>query len=332
MSAPAAAPAATSRDADRGRESITRSFVSMASPITLRLVEPGPGATAALDRAEAVVREVARTCTRFEPSALTRANADPDRWHEVPEPLARAVEEAARAHEGTGGRFDPRVLETLLAWGYDRTLPDHAELDAAAVEVRPPADGGPWRPRVRTHGGRWHVRLGSRPIDLGGIAKGLAVRWAGAELAGAAAGHLVNAGGDLVVGGLAPQDGGWTVGVEDPAGGDRPVLVLALDDAACATSSVRRLRWRVGAQQVHHLIDPRTGLPGGDGGLLAVTVVDHDPASAEVLSKDLFLTGLAQVRRRADRSGHPVAWVTREGVVGTTAAMDALVTWRRSDG
>lgn len=311
-------------------EVTTRSFTSMASPVTLAVVDPEPGATAALDRAEAVVREVARTCTRFEASALTRANAAPDRWHRVPEALAGAVLEAARAHEATEGRFDPRVLATLVAWGYDRTLPfdDGVALPAATRAVPPPADAGPWRPRVRAHGGGWHVRLGRHAIDLGGIAKGLAVRWAAAQLVGAAQGHLVNAGGDCVVGGLAPDGRAWRVGVEDPLGGSRPVLVLGLTDTACATSSVRRLRWRVGGNDVHHLVDPRTGAPGGDGGLASVTVVHPDPAWAEVLSKDLFLTGAARIGQRALAAGLAVAWVAPDGRVGTTPELDDLVTWR----
>jgi len=303
----------------------------MASPVTLALVDPEPGATTALDEAEAVIREVARTCTRFEPSALTRANAAPDRWHRVPEAVAGAVLEAARAHEATAGRFDPRVLATLLAWGYDRTLPfDVGVALPAAVHAAPaPADAGPWSPRVRAHAGGWHVRLGPYPVDLGGIAKGLAVRWAAARLVGAARGHLVNAGGDCVVAGRAPDGRAWRVGVEDPSGGPDPVLALGLTDSACATSSVRRLRWRVGGREVHHLVDPHTGDPGGDGGLASVTVVHPDPAWAEVLSKDLFLTGAARIRQRAHDDGLAVAWVAPDGHVGTSPALDDLVIWRR---
>ncbi len=50
-------------------------------------------------------------------------------------------------------------------------------------------------------------------------------------------------------------------------------------------------RWATAdGRTVHHLIDPRTGEPGGDG-LLAVTVAGPDPAWSEVWSKSLFLAG-----------------------------------------
>lgn len=330
-------------------DSLVRSFRAMASPVTLQVVAPEAGADGALDAAEAVVREVERTCSRFDPtSALSQANAEPGEWHEVPGTFARAVAEAARAHAETGGLFDPRVHDVLVAWGYDRSLP-FAE-GAVAVAGRGPSEPAahvltsrsPWRPQVRRDGGRYLVHLDGARIDLGGIGKGLAVRWAAARLADAGAGALVNAGGDVAVRGSAPDGGPWRVGVEDPVAREGepetpehetpqhqvPLLVLAIQDAACATSSTRLRRWRAGGRAVHHLVDPRTGRPGGSG-LAAVTVVGPDPAWAEVRSKTLFLAGAPDVRARAEALGLAAAWVTHDGAVGTTAELDASVIWRR---
>jgi len=309
----------------------------MASSITLSVVRPGPHAESCLERAEEIVRDVERTCSRFDPtSALSRANAEPDRWHDVPATLAAAIEEATRAHRETGGLFDPRVLDTLLGWGYDRSLPfaegrverDQAGADGVAPPRRP-NDATPWRPEVDEQGGEWRVHLGGHPIDLGGIGKGLAVRWAAAELAGAGLGYLVDAGGDGAFSGVGPDGGGWRVGVEDPAGGTEPVLVLDLTNTGCATSSIRLRRWLANGEPVHHLIDPRTRRPGGDG-LAAVTVVAPDPAWSEVWSKTLFLAGAAGIRARADELGLAAAWVDLDGTVGTTTAMDSMVIWRRA--
>ena len=324
---------------------LTRAFRAMASPVTMQVVAPGAGVDGALDEAEAVVREVERTCSRFDPtSALSRANAEPGEWHEVPGTFARAVAEAARAHAETGGLFDPRVHDALVAWGYDRSLP-FAEGPVAVAGRGPsepgahvPAPRAPWRPQVERDGGRYLVHLDGARIDLGGIGKGLAVRWAAARLADAGVGAMVDAGGDVAVSGSAPDGGPWRVGVEDPmARGEGehempehelPLLVLAIRDAACATSSTRLRRWRAGGAQVHHLVDPRTGSPGGEG-LAAVTVVGPDPAWAEVWSKALFLHGVEQIRDRAERLGLAVAWAGVDGVLGTTAAMDALTLWTR---
>ncbi len=112
-------------------------------------------------------------------------------------------------------------------------------------------------------------------------------------------------------------------------GGDRPVAVLALRDRACATSSTRLRRWRAGDRPVHHLIDPGTGLPGGEG-LVAVTVVAGDAADAEVAAKALFLTGADTVAHAARDRGVAALWVTGRGGVATSAAMDPYVVWQSS--
>lgn len=312
----------------------TRSLRAMASPLTLTVIEPNASAAGRLDRAEAAVREIERTCSRFDPeSALSRANAAPADWHVVPESLARAVQEAAEAHLVTGGLFEPRVLGVLLAWGYDRSLPF-----AQGVEREEP--GGPraegkdglvglWSPEVVEDSGVWRLRLDGDPIDLGGIGKGLAVRAAAAELAGAGRGASVDLGGDGVLIGAGPEGRDWRVGVEDPRGGDEPVLVLEATGTAYATSSTRLRRWRAGGRPVHHLVDPRTGEPGGSG-LRSVTVVSGDPAWSEVWSKTLFLTGPTAVRRRAEELCLAAAWVDADGTVGTTSRLEPLVTWSRS--
>ncbi|WVT79556.1 FAD:protein FMN transferase [Pengzhenrongella phosphoraccumulans] len=176
-------------------------------------------------------------------------------------------------------------------------------------------------------GGSVPHQPGGAPGRPRGIGKGLAVRWAAVELAGAGAGYLVNAGGDGAFGGIGPEGGGWRVGVEDPAGGTEPLLVLELVNTGCATSSVRLRHWLAAGTPVHHLIDPRTGLPGGEG-LAAVTVAAQDAAWSEVWSKTLFLAGAAGIRERAERLGLAAAWVGTDGAVGTSAAMDPLVIWR----
>jgi thiamine biosynthesis lipoprotein len=280
-----------------------------------------------------VFEDVERACTRFDPtSPLMRANADPDSWHQVPAGLFRAVAAAARAHEETDGLFDPRVLRTLESFGYDRSLPFAA---GPVVTPQSPgqgtASGRPaaarWQPKFGADG--CSVLLGPEPIDLGGIGKGLAVRWAAECLVGAGRSVLVEAGGDCSVAGPGPDGDGWKVGVEDPLGGPDPVAVLSVINVACATSSVRLRRWRSGGQDVHHLIDPRTGKPGGPG-LVAVTVVGDDAAQAEVWSKSLFLAGVDGVRGLAEARGLPALWVGDDGSVGTTEAMDEYVVWRAS--
>ncbi|HZC27383.1 MAG TPA: FAD:protein FMN transferase, partial [Actinopolymorphaceae bacterium] len=323
-----------------GPADVVETFRAMATDVTVRVVAPRRGAAAAVAQARAVFGRVDRTCTRFDPtSPLMRANAAGRRWHQVPQMCFDALVEASRAHGETGGLFDPRVLRMLQAWGYTRTLP----FDSGDVRVDPARDPlgrtrlarhrprRPWRPGLDPSGPA--VRIGRHPVDLGGIGKGLAVRWSAARLSGSGAAYLVEAGGDCYLGGSGPDGDGWRVAVEDPrdGGADKPIAVLALSETACATSSVRVRSWKVAGRPVHHLVDPRSGRPGGSG-LLAVTVVHDDPAWAEVWSKALFLAGRLRIRHLAEHQRLAALWVSEYGTLSTSRAIRPSVCWRASDG
>jgi thiamine biosynthesis lipoprotein len=120
------------------------------------------------------------------------------------------------------------------------------------------------------------------------------------------------------------------VGIEDPFEAEEPAIV-ALRDAAICTSSVAVHRWRTAdGRDVHHLLDPRTGEPGGPG-LIAVTVSGPDPAWAEVWSKTLFLEGAARIGGRARAAGLAAWWVRDDGSLEMTPAARERTAWVRGE-
>jgi thiamine biosynthesis lipoprotein len=299
---------------------------AMACDVTLYGRSSGHGG-AAVSQALEVFRVVHETCTRFDDaSPLMAVNAAPDRWHAVPRLLWVAVGAAYAAYLETEGRFDPRVLADLRRLGYDRSLPTGG---AGAAIGSVPAGRQPlgrWRPQFRS-GPTPSLHLDGAPVDLGGIGKGLAVRWAAERLAGHLDSFVLDAGGDGVCRGPGPDGDGWPVGVEHPGDPGRPVAVLGLSDLAYATSSIRLRRWAAGGEVVHHLIDPRSGLPGGRG-LASVTVVGADTADAEVRTKALFLVGADRIATEAARHGVAALWIGADGAVGASAAMEPHLRWR----
>ncbi len=320
---------------------------AMATGISVRAHGASTAALlAAMGAALEVFHEVERECTRFDPeSPLMRANAAGDRWAVVPKRCFAAIRAAAEAYHRTGGRFDPRVLGDLVQLGYagTRAFDSPTEVPAPFPAGGTPAALDPgrdplpaWNPQFR-HDVR-AVRIGPHPIDLGGIGKGLAATWAADVLADQLAvhsfggGYLVEAGGDCYAAGCAADGGPWRVGVEDPFyAAAQPLAVLEVRDRAVATSSIRLRRWRAGERQVHHLIDPRTGLPGGEG-LVAVTVVGadgDDVAGAEVDAKTLFLAGAKRIAAGADRAGIAACWVGEDATLTTSAAFESYIAWRR---
>jgi thiamine biosynthesis lipoprotein len=303
----------------------TRTFKAMASIVEVQ----APGHLAEVDeRLDAVValfKSVERVCTRFDVSPLTHVNENPNGWHVVPKILLNALREARIAYAETGGLFDPRVHDDLVGLGYERTFASGTtDSRQSGAGRRSPLD--PWKPTlvpmIRL------AKLGPRRIDLGGIGKGLALRWAAQDLGREMSDFLINAGGDCFVAGEAAPGTPWRIAVEDPAGGEGPVAVIEASDIAIATSSIRVLRWRRGGQEVHHIIDPRTGEPAS-GGLTAITVLNPDPVRAEVWAKVCFLAGASRVAEVARKEALPALWVTEAGAVEMSKEMARYVIWQQ---
>ena len=200
-------------------------------------------------------------------SELSRVNRAAGTWVQIGSLLRDAIALAVRAAQVSGGAVDPTLGRDLVELGYDR---DWRELDAAASErdhrARAPTGREcleAWR-RVELDDGPPSVRCPRGVLlDLGATAKALAADRAARAAAGAAgAGVLVALGGDIAVRGPAPA-AGWRVHVTDDhrSGADAPGQTVLIGSGGLATSSTSVRGWSVGSRRMHHILDPRDGLP-----------------------------------------------------------------------
>jgi thiamine biosynthesis lipoprotein len=224
-------------------------------------------------------------------SVLSRLNASKGRAISVDDTLIDLLETATLAVRRTAGRFDPSVLPALEAIGYDRSIERLRGSPASAIRHSQPALGRAGWDRVRIDRNRGEASLppGMR-IDLGGIAKGAFVDRLAAELADWPGGSI-DAGGDLWVWGEAPHGDAWAIGIEDPFQPERDLLVALLPAAVgigIATSAAHRRCWSIGDCRLHHLIDPRTGLPVADG-IRGATAFAPALTAAEIATKALMI-------------------------------------------
>ncbi len=275
----------------------------------LRLTIGAGHADASWRAVEHLFGEVERTLTRFDRhSPLTELNllAGSGRPLRIPEILARALAVTWRAYRVSAGMFDPRIIGALEANG-----------ERAGVPLRPSSlrliPNERWLTIDVTPEGRTSAAL-SAPIDLGGIGKGLALRWAGNELVRSGVHRfLLEAGGDILAG--APPDGmcGWRIAIAHPSRTD-PAAVIEAANCAVATSSC--------AVHATHLIDPRTLRPAS-AGMASVTVMARDPAWAEVWTKVGFIDGVARLAERT------AWWTDARGGSGLSRAAQERTAWRR---
>jgi len=145
-------------------------------------------------------------------------------------------------------------------------------------------------------------------LDVGAVAKG----WACQKVAELAPdGMLISIGGNVCATGPKYEDGiPWTVGIQNPDGGDY-LKKLPITGGAMVTSGDYQRTYEVSGKRYHHIIDPNTGMPSEYW--RSVTVVCSDSALADCLSTALFLLPLEEGKALADRCNAQAVWVDKEG-------------------
>jgi thiamine biosynthesis lipoprotein len=253
---------------------------------------------------EQVLAEVDLTASRFR-SDSEISNLPVGEWATVSPLLARLLTVAKEAAEWTEGLVDPTVGTSLRDLGYDRTYTTIVQGVPLTVVRRPVG----WR-ALEIDGDRVRAPDG---LDLGATAKAVA-----ADLcAEAAAQHcsqvLVGLGGDLATAG----DRSWPVLVRDTSDYDETDDAGQVIDltGALATSGTRARTWNRGGRLVHHLLDPRTGMPT-EGPWRTVSVVAASCAFANTASTAAIVAG-ARAESWLRERGFSARLVHDDGTVST---------------
>jgi thiamine biosynthesis lipoprotein len=257
----------------------------MGTLVTIHVVRPDAEADKAIDRAFGWFYEIEARCTRFiSDSELMQLTAQAG----VPVPaspiLYQAVQFALMVAEESGGAFDPTVGHQMEARGFNR---EHrtGEIVRNAIATDDDFDNDvSYRDVVLDPGRKMITLLRPLTLDLGAVAKGLAVDTAARELA-PFRNFAIDAGGDLYLGGSNPQGAPWSVGIRHP----RPVheqdqeLIDTLqvsNQAVCTSGDYERRA---------HILDPRTKTASET--VASATVVASGAMLADALATAAFVLG-----------------------------------------
>ena len=240
---------------------------------------------AAIARAFEWFREVEACCSRFDAGSELR-QLRPGEPVAVSPMLFEALRFAMMVAQETDGAFDPTLGSRMAARGFNRHYATREVIDA------PGADDVSFRDVVIDAEDRTILLRRPLTLDLGAVAKGLAVDVAARELQ-PFRDFCIDAGGDMYCGGCNPRGEPWRVGVRHPrARGELIDRFPVSDRAVCTSGDYER-----GA----HILDPRDGSPAQ--AIASATVVAPTAMLADALATATFVLGPGQGIALLERMG-----------------------------
>lgn len=276
----------------------------------------------ALAEVKALCERYELLLSRFDPSSkLFALNAAAGEWVEVGEKLAGILRAALWYCERTGGLFDVTMGSVCRLWDFKREIVPDADMVAEALaHVN-------WR-NVRVDGARARIADQQASIDLGGIAKGVIADGV-AELlrgCGATAG-VINLGGNVLTLGGKLDGSPWRVGLRAPvpSGGKLEAASfasVAVRGKSVVTSGVYERAFVRDGRVLHHILDPRTGLPAVTD-VLSATVVSDASIDGDGLTTALVVMGAARALAFADQTpGIEAIILTTQGQLLRTSGVE----------
>ena len=275
----------------------------MGTVVTIQVVGHGEDETRRAERAECVARAAAwfhsieKCCSRFDSeSELRQLTVRVGSPVPVSPMLYEAIRFALTVAEESAGAFDPTVGQRMEARGFDRNYQTGQVVSSGIASSF--LDGVSWRDVLLDTEAQTVTLLKPLVLDLGAVAKGLAVDVAARELA-PFENFAVDAGGDLYLGGHNVDGEPWSVGIRHPRENSLIETLHVSNTAVCTSGDYERKS--ATDERVHHIMDARTGESAA--ALASVTVVAPSAMVADALATAAFALGPADGLRFLERQG-----------------------------
>jgi thiamine biosynthesis lipoprotein len=248
-----------------------------------------------IERAIAWFYHVEERCTRFNPqSEAMRLTNQIGVSVPVSPVLYEAVGFALEVAKASDGAFDPTLGHTMEYLGFNREY-STGQIVSSDIES---LDAVSYRDVLLDPSRKAITLLRPLILDLGAVAKGLAVDMAAHELREFES-FAINAGGDLYLGGCNPKGEPWKIGIRHPRHDDALIDSVAVSNRAVCTSGDYERASSDG--KVHHILDPRTKGPANAAA--SVTVIAQSTMLADALATAAFVLGPERGIPLLDRMG-----------------------------
>lgn len=272
----------------------------------------------AFEKIRAIFKKNEKTFSRFdENSELSKMNKNLGQETKVSREMLEVLELCLKFYKEAEGYFDPRVIGNLEKIGYDKDFRTNDLNSEENINVWLEKIQGKLEEDLILDRNKKSVLAKGR-IDTTGIAKGFTVDEAAKYLKSEGFDNfIVDAGGDMYAEGLSDTLKEWRVGIE---GLKNDKIMLKLSHAGIATSGISRKRWQKGRKKVHHLINPKDP-ENFSYGLKTVTVIKNKAVEADGKAKVLFLMGLQDGMRFANKNNLKALFLDYKGNVYLSEAI-----------
>ena len=278
-------------DAPVGGDTIRLTQRTMACDFSV-IMNPGPMnrvmmASDALDLVSELENQLSIYVDDSEVSRLNAKAAQERVW--VKDNLFQLIQQAKQLSDDTSGAFDLTSGPLISLWRQCRDelrIPTEDEIESRLRVV-----------------GMQHVTIFESDesiafdqpgveVNFGAIGKGHALDQSAARLASHGLDSFLLHGGHSSILARGHHAGveGWPVGIGNPLFTDRRLGTIVLHNQAMSTSGSNVQFFRFRGKRYGHILDPRTGWPVD--GVLSVTVVAEDAATADALSTACYVMGL----------------------------------------
>ncbi len=265
-----------------------RDYAVMGTEATCRIISDDRElAGEAFDQVDAVFDSVNTIMSTWSPdSEISRLNRAPaDSAFTLSPWMVDCLHMSIRLQKRSAGAFDATAEPLMRLWGFyhrEGRLPTPMEIAGARKSMGCFYMDDAW--------GKLTKQADATAFDLGGIAKGFAVKMCEAALRELGfTNALVDLGGNMACLGAPPGKEAWSVGIKDPLRKDQIFAKVELRDESVATSGSYERFVEIDGRRYGHIMNPATGQPAE--GLLSATAIHQDAALADGLSTALYVLG-----------------------------------------
>jgi thiamine biosynthesis lipoprotein len=276
-------------------------FAPMGTVVTFQIVGHGETAARRAERTHAVTRGMAwfesieKCCSRFDPASEVRQLTDrAGTAVPVSAMLYEVVRFALAVADASDGAFDPTVGQRMEARGFTR----HHKTGEATPSPLAADEDVSWRDVVLDANAKTVTLRKPLVLDLGAVAKGLAVDVAARELE-PFENFAVDAGGDLYLGGHNASGEPWSVGIRHPREEGLFETLHVSNTAVCTSGDYERKS--PADERAHHILDARTGESAAE--LASVTAFASSAMVADAFATAAFALGPSAGLEFLERNG-----------------------------